>query len=242
LFTQHWKEYSLHHSRHYRVLKREVCVEKKEHSVCQSSFCPDLVKFLVSSQIKPHAPQQRGDKAMAFLFCRSLRKEVAEDKTACNSSKNVVDEGPSRTVKPKGPGDDATSNLVNSTASDCVLTPPDSRTPDFSDLAGNTSSGILVHRGTQQSLPMHSTPLSASFGSYSSGSRQGRLRSSSPVDGDEASIARMAALVARMAAFTETKKTAVDECVHASVDKDSSRARRRKLSQQRRGRSSIHFV
>lgn len=30
---------------------------KKEHSICQSSPCPDLVKFPVLSQIKPHAPR-----------------------------------------------------------------------------------------------------------------------------------------------------------------------------------------
>lgn len=29
---------------------------EKEHSICQSSPCPDLVKFPVLSQIKPHAP------------------------------------------------------------------------------------------------------------------------------------------------------------------------------------------
>lgn len=30
---------------------------EKEHSICQSSPCPDLVKFPVLSQIKPHAPR-----------------------------------------------------------------------------------------------------------------------------------------------------------------------------------------
>lgn len=30
---------------------------EKEHSICQSSPCPDLVKFPVLGQIKPHAPR-----------------------------------------------------------------------------------------------------------------------------------------------------------------------------------------
>lgn len=30
---------------------------EKEHSICQSSSCPDLVKFPVLGQIKPHAPR-----------------------------------------------------------------------------------------------------------------------------------------------------------------------------------------
>ena len=63
---------------------------EKELSICQSLHCPDLVKFPVLSQIKPHTPRlvvlifaERGDRRLIALVAAwaFLWKELSVDRT-----------------------------------------------------------------------------------------------------------------------------------------------------------------